>query len=139
MDAKEYLNQARIINARITARKEEISRLEAMLLRGISYEGDGSIKTSNPKGNEQIIFKIVELKGLLNHQLMELVDMQAQILATIDRLAEANEIILLSKRYLQMKPWSIIQREMGYSEARVYQIHKEALNHIDDLLKTIVN
>lgn len=138
MDAKEYLNQARAINARIEARKEEITKLEAMLLRGISYEGDGSTKQHNPKGNEQIIFKIVELKGMLSHQLMELVSTQSEILATIDKLTEANEITVLSKRYLQMKPWSIIQREMGYSEARIYQIHKMALSHVDDLLNIIV-
>lgn len=139
MNAKEYLNQARVINARIQARKDEITRLEAMLLRGISYEGEVGSSTPNSNGNEQIIFKIVELKGLLNHQLLELVDKQTEILATIDRLTEANEIVVLSKRYLQMKAWTTICNEMGYSDARVYQIHKSALDHIDELLKIIVN
>jgi len=139
VNAKEYLNQARVINARIQARKDEITRLEAMLLRGISYEGDVGSSTPNSNGNEQIIFKIVELKGLLNHQLLELVEKQTEILATIDRLTEANEIVVLSKRYLQMKAWTTICNEMGYSDARVYQIHKSALDHIDELLNIIVN
>lgn len=139
MNAKEYLNQARVINARIQTRKDEITRLEAMLLKGISYEEKSGRATPNTNGSEQVIYKIIEQKGLLNHQLLELVDTQAQILAIIDKLEEANEIVILSKRYIQLKSWQVICDEMGYSDARVYQIHKCALDHVDNLLNTIVN
>ena len=84
MDAKEYLNQARILNNKYRAKQDEITCIEALLLQAVSYGKDGTMSHDNNK-NERIILKLMELQDDMNKQLLELMDKKAEIIKTIDK------------------------------------------------------
>ena len=50
-------------------------------------------------------------------------DMNKQIQSVTD--ADARD--LLTKRYLEFKPWKIIISDMSYCKAHVYRLHNRAL------------
>lgn len=132
MDARSYLNQARVIDAKIQAKRDEITKIESLLLQGVSFEE--KVGTSSGNKNERIIFHLMELKDELNRQLMELVDKQVEIMETIDKLQSGPEIAILHKRYLQFKTFQVIADEVGYSTRQVYRIHDDAVLHIQQFV-----
>ena len=134
MDAKEYLNQARILNNKYRAKQDEITSIEALLLQAVSYGKDGTMSHDNNK-NERIILKLMELQDDLNKQLLELMDKKAEIFKTIDKVEDPNELSLLHKRYAQFKGWNQISIELGYSEAQVFRIHSCAIRSVEEILK----
>ena len=136
MDARQYLNQARVISAKLTAKREEIEEIESLLLQGVSFEEkSGSVSPTNK--NERIVFKLIELKDELNHQLVDLISKQTAIMETIDRLNTATEITVLHKRYIQFKPFRTIAEELNYSARQVYRIHDDAVIHVQNILNDV--
>lgn len=137
MDARNYLNQARVINAKLKAKQDEIEEITSLTLQGVSYEEkSGTIAPSNK--NERIIFRLIELKDELNNQLLDLVEKQVEIMETIDKLDTGVEIAILHKRYLQFKTFRTIADELNYSSRQVYRIHDEAVSHIQQILNDVV-
>ena len=136
MDARQYLNQARVISAKLQAKRDEIEEIESLLLQGVSFEEkSGSVSPSNK--NERIVFKLIELKDELNHQLVDLISKQTEIMETIDRLNTATEITVLHKRYIQFKPFRTIADELNYSARQVYRIHDDAVIHVQNILNDV--
>ena len=137
IEARWYLNQARIMSAKAKAKQEEIEKIESLLLQGVSFEeklGSGN----NLNKNEHIIYRLIELKDQLNYQLAELVEKQVEIMGMIDRLSSAEEISILHKRYLQSKKFIVIADEMNYSERQVYRVHDQAVADIQKLLNDVI-
>ena len=134
MDAKEYLNQARILNTKYKAKQEEITAIEALLLQAVSYSNEPHTIGNNNK-NEKIILRLMELQDDLNKQLLELMDKQREIIETINLVEDPIELTVLQKRYAQFKGWSQISIELGYSEAQIFRIHSCALKSVNVILK----
>ena len=134
MDAKEYLNQARILNTKYKAKQEEITAIEALLLQAVSYSNEPHTIGNNNK-NEKIILRLMELQDDLNKQLLELMDKQREIIETINMVEDPIELTVLQKRYAQFKGWSQISIELGYSEAQIFRIHSCALKSVNVILK----
>lgn len=140
MNSKEYLEQARIYEAKKQAKQDEIVELKAKLLQGISFESDGSIcSTPNIYRNENIILKIMQLEKELNIQLLECVNKQQEIMNVVDQLQEPNEITLCYKRYLQFKSWDNISKEMNYSRMHINRIHQQALIDVQVILEKMLH
>ena len=137
IEARWYLNQARIMSAKAKAKQEEIEKIESLLLQGVSF-GEKLGSGNNLNKNEHIIFRLIELKDQLNWQLEELIEKQVEIMGMIDRLSSAEEISILHKRYLQSKKFVVIADEMNYSERQVYRVHDQAVADIQKLLNDVI-
>lgn len=134
MTAKEYLNQARLLNTKYRAKQDEVTAIEALLLQAVNY-GNETHTVGNNNKNEKIILKLMELQDELNRQLLELMDKQEEITKTIDKVQNAVELAVLHKRYAQFKGWSQIAIELDYSPAQIYRVHASALESVDKILK----
>lgn len=134
MNAKEYLNQARLLNIKYRAKQDEEEAIEALLLQAVSYGKDGTMSHDNNK-NEKIILKLMQIQDEVNQQLMELMDKQQEIIDTIDKVPDAIELAVLHKRYAQFKGWSQIAIELDYSLAQIYRVHANALESVEKILK----
>lgn len=136
MTAKEYLMQIRTIDSQIKAKRQQIDVIRAKLLPGISYESDGSVRSSvNVKHNEQLILQILELEDEINDDLSSLVLKKREIMTTIDRLDDARQITVLYMRYVECKSWHVIAREMNYSEAQLFRVHNESIEKMNFLIE----
>lgn len=138
MTAKEFLSQARHLDARINAKLEQVARLRAMLTRGVQT------LSLTPKGGpadwSETVGRILELEAEINGDIDALVALKRRIARAIEanpgQRAAAGRVTagrvtasraLLEMRYLSGWSWRRIAREMNYSERQVWRLHAQAL------------
>ena len=131
MTAKEYLSQARSIKTRLETMAEQLAYLRSAAEYVPPRLSEAPDSSPNPHKHEAAMIRVME--------------MEERILATREKLIEVSEVIsgvsdptqqaILAKRYLRSKSWSEISGEVNYSLARVYEIHRDALESVA-LLRT---
>lgn len=128
MTAKEYLSQARLLDARINAKIQQVSALNDLAthatatLTGMPH---------NPSRSEsrmaEAVIKIIDLQNEINHDIDELVDLKREITRRVKSIPNTEYQLLLEKRYLCFMPWEKIAVDMGYSIQHIYRLHDWAL------------
>lgn len=126
---KEYWNQAEQLRKRINRKIHEIHLLRERA-EGMNGSGINDMpRTVSPDHSrmEGIVLKIMALEQDIKETQEEydalLADMETRIM-TVDN---ADYRDLLSKRYLEFKPWNTIAAEMFICKRQAYYIHKKAL------------
>lgn len=131
MTAKEYLNQARHLDALINCRLREIDYWKD-LSSGIS--GSRFEPHYNPNKPTEAPFvrcleKIDEIQRSVEEKVAQLIVLRDEIDSRIDMLENRGEQILLRYRYIDGFSWEEIERMMCVSKSTVHRIHGAALQH----------
>lgn len=131
MTAKEYLMQARHLNALIESNIKELEHW-----RDLSGRISGSCfePRYNPNRNIEPPFvrclgKITELEQDINDEIDRLVDLKSEITAAIEQLGNAEEKLVLKYRYFSCMTWEQICEKLCMSERTVRRVHGQALQH----------
>lgn len=136
MEARSYLNQAYILQRKMENTREELTKVEGLLLQGVSFEE--KLGSGDNNKNERVIFRLLELKDKLMFQLDEFISSITEIAETINQLDDGNEITVLHKRYIQFKTFAQIAEEMNYSTRQTYRIHDNAVADVQRLLNDVI-
>lgn len=136
MEARSYLNQAYILQRKMENTREELTKVEGLLLQGVSFEE--KLGSGDNNKNERVIFRLLELKDKLMFQLDEFISSITEIAETINQLEDGNEITVLHKRYIQFKTFAQIAEEMNYSTRQTYRIHDNAVADVQRLLNDVI-
>lgn len=136
MEARSYLNQAYVLQRKMENTREELTKVEGLLLQGVSFEE--KLGSGDNNKNERVIFRLLELKDKLMFQLDEFISSITEIAETIDKLEDGNEITVLHKRYIQFKTFAQIAEEMNYSTRQTYRIHDNAVADVQRLLNDVI-
>lgn len=128
MTAKEYLNQAYRLDQRIRSKQEQISALND-LATSCSTSMTGMPRNPNKGGSRMAdaVCKIVELQDSIAAAMQELVELKAEIIATIKAVDCIEYQLILEKRYISGKSWPEIAVDLGYKMRHLYKLHDEAL------------
>ena len=128
MTAREYLSQARMIDARINSKLIELQRIRELATRATGTVSD---MPRNPSPDlqqmENRVVKIVDLEKEINAEIDELVDLKREITRRVKSIPNTEYQLLLEKRYLCFMPWEKIAVDMGYSIQHIYRLHDWAL------------
>ena len=129
MTAKEYLNQARHLDALINCRLREIDYWRD-LSSGISGSRlepryDPNRPTEAPFA--RCIEKIDGIQRGVEEKVAQLIALRDEINSRIDMLENREEQLVLRYRYLDSCTWEEIGRMMNASERTVFRIHGSAL------------
>ena len=73
----------------------------------------------------------MDLEKEVDEAIDHLVDIKGSIMKAIRKLDDPKERIVLELRYLAFKDWPEIAEKMKLQPRRVYQIHRDALAHLD--------
>lgn len=126
---KEYWNQAAALRKRIKRKIHEIH-----ILRQQAEEMNGNVtndmpKTVSPSHNrmEAAVFKIMTLEQEIQETQAEYDALIADMKNRIRQVEDSDARDLLTKRYLEFKPWNTIAAEMFICKRQAYYIHKKAL------------
>ena len=114
MTAKEYLKQAKHLDAQINS-----------LLREVDYWRDLSTEAPFVHALEMID----ETQREIDQKLQMLVKLKAEIGRVIDRMPDQEERMVLRYRYLNDCSWEEISALLNVSERTVYRIHGSALQN----------
>ena len=128
MTAKEYLNQAYRLDQRIRSKQEQISALND-IDTSCSASMTGMPRNPNKGGSRMAdaVCKIVDLQDSIAADMQELVELKAEIIATIKAVDCIEYQLILEKRYISGKSWPEIAVDLGYKMRHLYKLHDEAL------------
>ena len=128
MTAKEYLNQAYRLDQRIRSKQEQIAALND-LATSCSASMTGMPRNPNRGGSRMAdaVCKIIDLQDSIAADMQELVELKAEIIATIKAVDCIEYQLILEKRYISGKSWPEIAVDLGYKMRRMYDLHDEAL------------
>ena len=133
MTAKEYLKQAYLLDKQIQVEVKELEQLRNMrgTIQGCSY---GEKVGSNPNRNTEAPFiktieKIWEYEQKIDAKIDKMVDLRSEINASIEKMENPEERLLLKYRYLKNESWEDIACELNVSYRTVHRIHASALSN----------
>lgn len=131
MTAREYLDQAYLLDQQINCKIEQLSKLNdqakkaTTTLTGMPHSLSGA--TSNL---ENTIVKIVDLQREINDDVDRLVDLKTEITQVIKSVEDVKQRFILEKRYLCWASWPEIAVELDVSNRRLYYLHDLALEEV---------
>lgn len=130
MTAKEYLNQARHLDALINSRLREIDcwRDLSSSISGMKFDG----MPHSPNRPTEAPFvrcmeKIDEIQRNVEEKVAHLIRLRDEINTRIDMLESCEEQTLLRYRYIDGFTWEEIARMLNVSLRTVHRIHGSAL------------
>lgn len=130
MTSKEYLSQARHLDALINSRLREIDYWREMStsISGCNYD-DSPHSPNRPTDAHFVncLDKVWETETDVERKLNQLISLREEINHQIDLLPNAEEQLLLRYRYLDNCSWDEISSMMNVSLRTVHRIHSTAL------------
>ena len=132
MTAKEYLNQARHLDALINCRLREIDYWRDLSSSVSGTRFDGMPHSPNRPTEAPFVRcleKIDEIQRSVEEKIAYLVRLKEEINTAIDKLESRDEQLVLRYRYLDDCTWEEISRMLNVSLRTVYRIHGSALQN----------
>ncbi len=132
MTAKEYLNQARHLDALINCRLREIDYWKELSSSVSGMRFDGMPHSPNRPTEAPFVRcleKIDEIQRSVEEKVAYLISLRDEINARIDMLENHEEQVLLRYRYIDRFTWEEIESMMNVSERTAFRIHGNALAH----------
>jgi DNA-directed RNA polymerase specialized sigma24 family protein len=131
MTAKEYLNQARHLDALINCRLREIDYWKDLSsgVSGSSFEPNYNPNRPTEAPFVRCLEKIDEIQRSVEEKVAYLIKLRDEINSRIDMLDNREEQLLLRYRYLDGCTWEKIGQMLNVSLRTVHRIHGMALQH----------
>lgn len=135
MTAKEYLNQARLLDQRINAKLDRVTRLRALTQR-VTAAMDGEVvsHTRNVTSLQDQIARLMDEEESLNAAIDRLVDLKAEVSEVLTLINDPDCQLLLELRYLCFRSWEEIADVMHFHIRTVYKLHGRALQKLTEVL-----
>lgn len=127
MTAKEYLNQARVLDMLINAKQSELYSLKLMATSVSSPSITEKVQSSGDNTAMRIIDKIVDLQNEINLEIDKLVDLKSEIREKIGNVYNQEFITLLTDKYINGFTIEQIAERMEKDYKTVCRWHGEAL------------
>jgi DNA-directed RNA polymerase specialized sigma subunit len=135
MTSKEYLSQARFLDASIRTKVEQIESLNDLATSCTAVISDMP-RNPNRGGSRMAdaVLQIIDLQEEIKRDMMALVQLKREIMDAIKSVSSLEYQTILEKRYLCFISWERIAVELGYSIQHTYRLHDAALKEIDSIL-----
>lgn len=129
---KNYLMRAYRIDQRIENKMNQIEKLHDLATKATVTYSDMP-KNPNRYGSrmEDAVISIIELEAEINKDMLELVEIKKQIMASVKAVTDPELQLLLELRYLNYISWEKIAFEMNFSIDNVFKLHKKALDAVE--------
>lgn len=131
MTAKEYLNQARRLDALINCRLREIDywRDLSSSVSGSNFEPHYTPNKPTEAPFVRCIERIDAIQRDVSEKVAYLISLRDEINKRIDMLCSHEEQLVLRYRYLDGFSWEEIEQMMCVSKSTVHRIHGAALQN----------
>jgi DNA-directed RNA polymerase specialized sigma subunit len=136
MTSKEYLLQARFLDASIRTKVEQIEALNDLATSCTAVISDMP-RNPNRGGSRMAdaVMKIIDLQEEIKNDMIALVNLKREIMDVIKAVSSLELRTILEKRYLSFISWERIAVELGYSIQHTYRLHDAALKEVEEILK----
>ena len=133
--AKKRLKQIKWLDAQIDGLIQDLADAQAKATKVTSAISPVVVsRSTEPDQLEAGVMKIIELKKQINQKIDEFVDRKRDIESIIEKVEDADQVMVLRKRYFEYKSWEQIAVEVGCKYRNVHYIHGDALKVVEYLL-----
>ncbi len=130
MTKKEFLEQAFYLNKEIKIKKEEIEKLESMVVY-ISPKIRELNTPSFENNKEKMMCVIADYKSELVRDITRLIYLKHQIITAINNVEDSMIRTILTLRFIEFKTWEVISEELGYGDRHMMRLSKKAIELIE--------
>ncbi len=133
MTAQEYLEQVKSQDRRVKMMRTKLRMLrEALDLKGVSYESDGS-KVSSRQTDKmaEAIGRIIDYEKEVKEEEAKLTILRFEAEKAIQSLEDSNEREVLERMYLLFQPVDVIKKEMQYSRSSIFEFRKKGVENLE--------
>lgn len=131
MTTKRYLQQIRKISFEIRTEQENVERLRNTLIsHGVNYSSE-RVKTSPRDRMSATIAEYLDEEKAITEELKQLRKQKDTIIRQLKGLDINVHYEVLYARYVDLKPFKEISKEMKVSERSVFDYHKNALREFE--------
>jgi len=135
MTAKEFLDQAYMLDQRIKTKMEQVETLNELATKcSATITGMPHSPSPSPSKMADAICKIVDLQEEIGNDMNRLVDIKKEIVGVIKAVNNTSYQVLLEKRYLCGETWEEISVDMNYNTRWTKRLHGRALNAVQSVL-----
>lgn len=128
MTAKEYLSQARYLDARINTKIKQLEALNTLATSATSVlTGMPHSPNKSTSKMADIVDKIVDLQAEINRDIDALVDLKGEMRSKLEMVPAEDYKAILEMRYLCFMSWEQIASNLGLSVPYTYKLHDRAL------------
>lgn len=135
MTAKEYLQQAYLMDLRIKNKSEQIRSLNDLAVNCTATLSDMPRNPNRGSSRmEDTICRIVDLQDEIVADMDCLVQIKKDIVGTIAQVDDVELRTLLEKRYLCGASWEEITLNLNHGRRWVFRLHERALHAVQKIL-----
>lgn len=127
-EAKEWLNRMFGAAQDVESTRRTLETIVAEMGGVGKYEIE--FRNNNPKATEDKLARYSTVRAELDKKERDLYYEDSVTEKVINKLKDKRERAILRDRYVNRLGWSKIAKLNNYSEARTYEIHREALENI---------
>ena len=137
MTAKEFLRRTIKIRKEIDEIEQRIKEVRASYMAPRAIQYNDMPKAQNTSDLSDYYARVEVYVDMLLDRERELIGVNADIMMTVDRIADPDERRVLMLRYVDQKQWIEIARAIPCSERSVYYLHGRALKSLEQILQSI--
>ncbi len=132
MTIKEYWRKVEQLRKRINRKIHEIYILRQRAEGMSCGETDSDSRTASPEHDRigNAVCEIVTLEQEIKETQEEFDAIIAEMQSCIQQIEDADARDLLTKRYVEFKPWKTVAAEMFVSIRTVYNLHEKAMEKL---------
>lgn len=134
-DAKEWMNQAYRAEENINSIKKEIDNLWDIAKYITPKYSEGSVSSYTADKTARSAVKIADKMEEYEDKIKTYLQSINAVNSAIDKIQDADEKLILRKRYLNFEKWEQIAQDMNYSTQRIFQIHKKAMEAVCKIME----
>ena len=139
MTAKEFLRRTIKIRKEIDEIEQRIKEVRASYMAPRAIQYNDMPKAQNTSDLSGYYARVEVYVDMLLDRERELIGVNADIMMTVDRIADPDERRVLMLRYVDQKQWIEIARAIPCSERSVYYLHGRALKSLEQILQSIAD
>ena len=128
-EIEEKLKRVKKGNALIQRLQLKYQSLDNVLLSG-SNQFQTRVTMSKTNTTEDKILEVLELKDEIVEQMSAIIDERIEAMDMINQLEEIEEWLVLVMIYFNNLPMVKICNDLNFSEAQIYRIRREAIEHL---------
>lgn len=133
--AKQYLKQyENAVKVAQRVRREYEEELDLIDNIRSSLGGDGLPRSGEiSKKVENQALKLAEKADALREAEAAAIEIRQEIFRTVMRVPDDKGSVLY-ERYVLLKDWKDVADAVGYSESHIYELHRQGLDYVNNLL-----
>lgn len=136
MNAKEFLEQASILDRQIETKLQRLKSLEDLATRTTTILTDMP-KDHGSHGRADVLAMLADSELEVDRLIDKLVDVKKHIMCVLDKVEDERIRTVLERRYLHGETWSTIALAVGRQKRTLYRIHSDGLEKVQKLLENV--